>query len=99
MPGRPPPHYHHNYRPPIYLSIYTKTGPHITNLHPKHNNISHKVIYLTMTDPCTTLAAISSVGFPIVAYLMIFWLLTRVIHRNTEAIKDLEGTIELLIRK
>jgi len=52
-----------------------------------------------MTDPSCLVSTISTVGFPIVAYLLIFWLLTRVIKENTEAIKDLEGTIELLMRK
>lgn len=52
-----------------------------------------------MSDPNLWLTAVSTVGFPIVAFLLMFWFATKVIRDNTEALRDLEGAIELLMRK
>lgn len=52
-----------------------------------------------MNDPDLLLTAISTVGFPIVAFLLMFWVTVKVIKDNTEAIKNLEGTIALWMRK
>lgn len=44
-----------------------------------------------------TIQAISTVGFPIVAFLLVFWQSTTIIKSNTQAIREL--TIYIKSRK
>lgn len=37
--------------------------------------------------------SISTVGFPIVAYLLMFWLSTKTIKENTNAIRELTKSL------
>ena len=52
-----------------------------------------------MTDIDPVLTAISTVGFPIVAFLLMFWFATKVIRENTKAFQDLQFAILQLIEK
>ena len=42
---------------------------------------------------------ISNVGFPITAFLLMFWQSTKTIKENTQAIGKLSDTIERIIKK
>ena len=52
-----------------------------------------------MTDPHFWLTAVSMVGFPIVAFMMMFWFALKVVRENTRAIRDLDMTVKLLLHK
>ena len=52
-----------------------------------------------MTDSDLLLAAISTVGFPIVAFLLMFGFATIIIRENTKAFQDLQFAILQLIEK
>lgn len=52
-----------------------------------------------MTDPAAfdgMIHLISNVGFPIAAFLMMFWLAHSTIRENTEALRDLKNEIRRL---
>jgi hypothetical protein len=49
------------------------------------NNMSDAQMYLT---------AVSTVGFPIVAFCMMFWFATTIVRSNTTAITELKTTIK-----
>jgi len=42
--------------------------------------------------------AVTTVGFPIVSFFAMFWLVTHTIDQNTQAIKSLTYTINLFKR-
>jgi hypothetical protein len=52
-----------------------------------------------MTEPDMILTAISTVGFPIVAFLLMFWFATKVIRENTKAFQNLQFAILKLIEE
>jgi len=52
-----------------------------------------------MTEPNIWLTAVSTVGFPIVAFCMMFWFATKVIRENTKAFLDLEDAIQKILEK
>jgi len=47
-----------------------------------------------MTEPIIIIDAIENVGFPIIAFLLMFWLTVTVIRTNTKAIQKLTTAIE-----
>jgi len=47
-----------------------------------------------MTTEQAVLQAISTVGFPIVAYLLMYRFAKETVRENTEAIRDLRGEIQ-----
>ena len=42
---------------------------------------------------------IATVGFPIVSFLMMFWLVTKTLDQNTKAIQKLTESIQILRRQ
>lgn len=47
-----------------------------------------------MQDIEIWLAAVSTVGFPIVAFLLMFWFSTKVVRENTAALQELKTVLE-----
>ncbi|MDO9574346.1 MAG: hypothetical protein Q7I94_05055 [Candidatus Contubernalis sp.] len=47
-----------------------------------------------MTDLETLMVGISTVGFPIVAFLLMFWLVVTVVRDNTKALQELKLVLE-----
>lgn len=50
-------------------------------------------------DTTTIVSLIGSLGFPIVAYIMIFQYMQKLMDNNTKAIQDLNMTVQKLIDK